>query len=49
MISPGVHLGSFFGFSIPVVVKKISTGNLDKRMIVDVLPYLGMRLKFWKK
>ena len=46
IISPGINLNRAIGFSVPIVMKKISSGGLDKRMMVDILPYLGLRLVF---
>jgi hypothetical protein len=41
----GKHIGNVFGFSIITSIKKISSG-MDKRTIVKLLPYFGMRMGF---
>lgn len=41
----GKHFGSIFGFSLMVMGKKITSG-MDKRLIVKVLPYFGLRVGF---
>ena len=41
----GRHLGNIFGFSILTSIKKITSG-MDKRTIVKLLPYFGMRMRF---
>ncbi len=35
-----------FSVSIPIIIKRIASGDLEKRWMVDVIPYFGLRFKF---
>ena len=37
---PGFNLHKNLGISIPIIAKKIESGNLDKRTIIDVVPFI---------
>lgn len=41
----GKHFGRFFGISLMTTIKNITSG-MDKRTIVKVLPYFGLRVMF---
>lgn len=42
----GKHVGKYFSLALPIIVKRIDSGSLDSRWIVDVFPYLGLRIYF---
>lgn len=42
----GWQWSEHFSVSIPIIAKRITNGGLDKRWIIDMIPYLGLRLKF---
>jgi hypothetical protein len=43
---PGFDISNNFGFTLPLIAKKIDGGELDKRWIINVVPFISWRVRF---